>query len=117
MPLIEIDALPQPESVDLTALTRKLNAAVAEALGCRLDAVWTVWRTIDGPYTRGDRVGTAADGAAFGPIVHVFHNRTRAQVARVVEVIEQVLRESLNLAGDAVFVTTQPVEISDAMLD
>jgi hypothetical protein len=42
MPLIEIDALPQPAGVDTAAVTAALNHAVAEVIPCRLDAVWTV---------------------------------------------------------------------------
>ena len=115
MPLIEIQTVPQPEGVDLASVSRRLNAAVAEALGCRLEAVWTTWRTIDGAYARGDRVSTGQT-TAFGPLVHVYHHRTPEEVDLVVEAIEIVLARELSLAPDDVFVTTQPVATPDATL-
>lgn len=110
MPLIEIDALPQPATVDTAEVTRELNRAIAAALGCRLDAVWTVWRTIGGPYAQGDDVSLEQRRDTHGPIVHVYHHRTPDEVARVVETIEQVLPRALLLAPGNVFVTVQPVE-------
>jgi hypothetical protein len=109
VPLIEIQTLPRPE-IDHAAVSRRLNAAIAEALGCRLDAVWTTWRTIDS-FARGDGVSTTHTGATFGPVVHVYHHRTPEQVDRVVDVIERVLASELSLGTDDVFVTTQPVAI------
>ena len=115
MPLIEIHALPQPDGVDLAGISRMLNAAVAKALGCKLEAVWTVWRTIDGPYARGDTV-SAQVPPAFGPIVHLYHHRTSEQVERVAEVIETVLSRELSLDPGDVFVTSQPVSIAETTL-
>ena len=131
MPLIEVQALPQPASIDLAAVCRTLNAAVADAIPCRLDAVWTTWRTIDGAYVRGDVVGgqpSPADpsgaepsgaepaGPAFGPIVHVSHHRSTEQVDRAVEAIETVLSRELSIDRKDVFVTTRPVTIDDPTL-
>ena len=111
MPLIEIDALPQPSAIDTVEVTRQLNRAVAEAIGCRLDAVWTVWRTVSGPYTRGDDVGLVQQPATHGPIAHVYLHRTPEETALVVETIETVLVRELALAPGNVFVTVQPVEV------
>jgi phenylpyruvate tautomerase PptA (4-oxalocrotonate tautomerase family) len=111
MPLIEIDALPQPADVDTASVTRELNRTIATALGCRLDAVWTVWRTVDGPYAQGDDVSIEQRRGTHGPIVHVYHHRTADEVARVVETIEHVLVRALSLAPGNVFVTAQPVEV------
>jgi hypothetical protein len=113
MPLIEVHAPPQPASVEVTAVCRRLNAAVAAAIPCRLDAVWTTWRTIDGAYVRGD-VASADDGSApFGPIVHVFHHRSTEEIVRAVEAIEAVLSRELSIDRGDVFVTTRPVTIDD----
>jgi hypothetical protein len=109
MPLIEIDALSQPADIDTAGVTRELNRAIAAALGCRLDAVWTVWRTVSGPYTRGEDAAVEQRRATHGPIVHVYHHRTPEEVARVVETIERVLTRELSLATDNVFITVQPV--------
>jgi phenylpyruvate tautomerase PptA (4-oxalocrotonate tautomerase family) len=113
MPLIEIDALPQPPDVDTAEVTRELNRAVAAALGCRLDAVWTVWRTMTGPYARGEDVGFEQGRDTHGPIVHVYHHRAPEEVALVVETIERVLARELSLAPGNVFVTVQPVAFEE----
>jgi hypothetical protein len=113
MPLIEIDALPQPAQVDTAEVTRELNRAIAAELDCRLDAVWTVWRTVSGPYTRGEDAGFAQRRDTHGPIVHLYHHRTPEEVARVVETIEQVLVRELALAPGNVFITVQPVAFDE----
>jgi hypothetical protein len=112
VPLIEIHALPRPE-IDRAAISRTLNAAVAKAIGARLDAVWTIWRTIDGPFVRGDETSEGAAAARFGPIVHVFHHRTPDQVERAVEAIEMVLARELAIDPGDTFITTQPVSVAD----
>lgn len=110
MPLIEIDALPPPSEVDIADVTRALNREIAAALGSRLDAVWTVWRTVSGPFARGDDVSVEQRRDTHGPVVHVYHHRTPEEAARVVETIERVLARELSLAPGNVFVTVQPVE-------
>ena len=112
MPLIEIRTLPR-DDIDRASISRSLNAAVAEAVPCRLDAVWSTWQVLDGPFARGDEVSTAQTAVAFGPIVHVYHHRTPEQVERVVEAIETILAEAFSVERDEVFVTTQPVAIDD----
>ena len=114
MPLIEILSL-DTSGVDRAVVCRSVNAAVAEALGARPDAVWTTWRTIEVD-VRGDGA-TRGLQATSGPIVHVYHHRTAAQVAVVVEVIQAVLARELSIAPDGVFVTTQPVEMPDPTLE
>ena len=113
MPLIEIDVLPMAAPIDTTEVTRTLNRAIAHALGCRLDAVWTVWRSVSGPYGRGDDVRSELGRDTHGPIVHVYLRRTPEQTARVVATIEEVLTRALALERGNVFVTVQPVEHLD----
>jgi len=118
VPLIEIASL--PTQTDTAAVCRRVNAAVAEAIGCRLEAVWSTWRTVDVD-VRGDDARTAeADGNARegprGPIVHVHHHRTAEQVERIVGAIQLVLARELSIDPDDVFVTTQPVEMADPTL-
>jgi hypothetical protein len=112
MPLIEILAPPQPDAIDPAAICRAVNVAVAGAIPCRLDAVWTTWRTIDGAYVRGDLTSDDA-GATFGPIVHVYHHRSPEQLGRAIAAVEAVLARELAIAAEAVFVTTQPVSLPD----
>ena len=111
MPLIEINALPQPADVDPSRVIRELNREISAALGCRLDAVWTIWRTVTGPYARGDELAQEQPHGTHAPIVHVHLHRAPEETARVVETIERVLARELGLASGNVFVTVQPVEI------
>jgi hypothetical protein len=111
MPLVEIDALPQPPSIDPSVLVRELNGAIAEAIPCAIDAVWTVWRTVSGPYAVGDRVAFEQVPDSHAVIAHVYIRRTPEQTARVVDAIERVLTRELSLAPGNVFVTVQPVEL------
>lgn len=113
MPLIEIDLLPQSTEVDLEAIAVELNRTVAEAIPCRLDAVWTVWRTVSGPFVRGDVARFEMGRETHGPIAHVYLHRTPEQAARVVASIESVLTRALSLTPGNVFVTVQPVELHD----
>jgi hypothetical protein len=113
MPLIEIAALPLPVHIDTAALTVELNRAVADAIPCRLDAVWTVWRTVSGPYTRGDDARLEMGRETHGPVVHVYLRRTPEETQRAVETIDAVLTRVLSLAPGNVFVTVQPVELND----
>jgi hypothetical protein len=102
VPLIEINAL-TPGDADVAEILRRLNAAVAETLGCRPDAVWTTWRPLDAGYAVGDEVamgGTAP--STHPPLVHVYINRTPEQIDAVCETIASVL-------GPEAFITVQPV--------
>jgi hypothetical protein len=112
MPLIEIHALPQAD-VDRATIARAVNRAVAEVLGARLDAVWTIWKTFDGPFVKGDAVGAGTTMPGFGPIVHIYHHRTPEQVERIEAAIETVLAEAMNRAATEIFITSQPVAIDD----
>ena len=110
MPLIEILALPQPDGVDVEAVTRALNQAVATAIPCRLEAVWTTWRVIDGAYVVGDAVAGLQPAGTHAPIVHIYLRRTPEEVERAVAAIERLLASELALDEGNVFVTVQPVE-------
>ena len=112
MPLIEIAALPPDDDTDVGGVLRTLNRAVADAVPCRLDAVWTTWRSLDGGYAVGDRVADRAQRASHAPVVHVYLNRPRDVVERVCGVIEDVLARELSLAEGNVFITVQPVFLS-----
>jgi hypothetical protein len=110
MPLIEIHVLPAL-AIDRAAAGRRLNASVAAAIPCKVEAVWTVWRTIDGPFVKGDEASSQQTAASFGPIVHVYHHRTPEQVDRAIQAIEGVLAQELGINGGDIFVTSQPVAI------
>ena len=114
MPLIEILALPHPDGVDVKAVTTELNKAVAAAIPCRLDAVWTTWRTIDATYVVGDVAADVQPTATHPPIVHVYLRRSSEETDRAIDAIERILATALSLAPGNVFVTVQPVAMIDA---
>jgi hypothetical protein len=108
VPLIEVAALRRDAETDVAWLVRVLNKAVAEAVPCRLEAVWTTWRWLDG-YAVGDEFADRSRPATHGPIVHVYARRPPEVLERVAEVIEEVLTRELDLDPGNVFVTAQPV--------
>jgi phenylpyruvate tautomerase PptA (4-oxalocrotonate tautomerase family) len=109
MPLIEIRALPQPSTVDLERVVRRVTRDVAAALGARPDAVWVTWSTIERPYAVGDAVLPEQPPGTHAPLVHVYARRTQAQLEAVCGAIEQALAEELELEPHNVFITVQPV--------
>ena len=110
MPLIEIVALPQAETVNLSSVVQRLNRAVAEAIPCRVNAVWTIWRTVTGPYGHGEDIAFEQRAETHPPIAHVYLRRTAEETSRVVETIERVLAGELGVSPGNVFVTVQSVE-------
>ena len=109
MPLIEIRALPQPASVDVDHVVRRVTHDVTVALGARSDAVWVTWSTIDGPYAVGHDVRAEQPPGSHAPLVHVYARRTQAELEAICGAIEQALVEELGLERENVFVTVQPV--------
>jgi hypothetical protein len=109
VPLIEIHALPPTREVDVAGILRAVSSEVAAAIPCRLEAVWTTWRTLDGGYAVGKDVAAVQPEADHPPIVHVYANRPRDAIERARDAIESVLCRELSLAEGNVFVTVQPV--------
>jgi len=109
MPLIEILALPQPASVDIDAVLRRLTLSVAEVLPARPEGVWTTWRTIDA-YAVGTQVSHQQPPNSHDPIVHIYHQRPADAVERMCEAIKTVLCQDLGLPEGNVFITVQPTE-------
>lgn len=109
MPLIEILALPQPPEVDVAGAMRALAREVAGAIPCRVEAVWTTWRTIDGAYAQGEAIEHEQPRTTHGPIVHVYLHRSVEETERAVSAIERILSKELAIESGNVFVTVQPV--------
>src|SRR5262245_22547264 len=109
MPLIEIVALPQPASVDIDSVLRRLTISVAEALPARPEGVWITWRTLDA-YAVGSQVSRQQPPNSHDPIVHIYHQRPAGAVERMCEVIKAVLCQELALPEGNVFITIQPAE-------
>ena len=93
---------------DVSRIVRALNRAVADAVPCRLEAVWTTWRWLDG-YAVGEDFADRLRPTSHGPVVHVYVRRPPDVVERVGNVVEQVLARELELNPGNVFVTAQPV--------
>ena len=109
MPLIEIQAPAPPEGVAVADVLATVNSEVADALGCRPDAVWSTWRTLgEGEYLVGSERAAKPPNATHVPIVHVWISRPPDAVDLCVEAIEAALRRSLSLDADP-FVTTSLV--------
>ena len=47
MPVVQIEALPPPDQVDLGHVMRNVREAVASGLECDPGSVWVTWRTLD----------------------------------------------------------------------
>jgi len=106
VPLIEIHAAAPPDGVAVADVLAVVNREVALALGCRADAVWSTWRTLDdGHYLVGPDPAPTPPRDTDVPLVHVWINRAPDAVDRCVAAIVAALRRSLALDADP-FVTT-----------
>jgi hypothetical protein len=105
VPLISVEALPQPPGVDPGRVLAVLNEAVAEAIPAPATAVWSTWRTIEPEqYAVGaDRPATQPAGS-HPPLVRIFVARPPEVVERVEAAVERVLTRELGLAEGNVFV-------------
>jgi hypothetical protein len=108
MPLIEVVALPQPATVDIDEVLRRLAAAVADVLPARPEGVWATWTTVTA-YAVGPDVARHQRAETHDPIVHVYHHRPADAVERMCTAIEEVLCRELSLPSGNVFITAQPV--------
>ena len=108
MPLIEVVALPQADTVDIDHILRTLTAAVAQVLPARPEGVWTTWRTLTA-YAVGPTVAREQPPGSHDPVVHIYHQRPADAVERMCEVITEVLCRELGLAPGNVFITVQAV--------
>jgi hypothetical protein len=109
MPLIEIHAPAPPVGVRVADVLAAVNRDVADAIGCRPDAVWSTWRTLAGDeYFVGPVAAANPPGDSHVPLVHVWINRPPDAVERCVEAIESALKRALSLEADP-FVTTSLV--------
>jgi hypothetical protein len=111
MPLIEVVALPQPETLDIEQVLRALTAAVAEALPARPEGVWATWATATA-YAVGPTVARRQPAGTHDPVVHVYHHRAADAVERMCAAIEEVLCRELSLPAGHVFITVQPVRVA-----
>jgi hypothetical protein len=105
MPIVEIQALPQP-AVDTGAVLRAVCVELAAEMGVPAHGVWATWRPLEaGAYAEGDDAPDVQPHGTHPPLVRVigFKGRTPDQVEGIIECVARVLGRELGL-GDNVFV-------------
>ena len=105
MPIVEIQALPQP-GVDTSAALRSVCVELAAAIDQPAHTVWGVWRPLEaGGYAEGDDAPDNQPRDTHPPLVRVigFEGRTPKQVEGILECVARVLGRELGI-GDNVFV-------------
>jgi phenylpyruvate tautomerase PptA (4-oxalocrotonate tautomerase family) len=108
MPLIRIEALPQPAPVDVPALLAAVNEAVAAVLERPPEVAWSTWRTLEpGSYAVGRDCPDEQPRDSHPPLVRIFAVRPPEIVEQIVDVVADVLARELSLAPDNVFVQVE----------
>ncbi len=106
MPVIEIQALPQP-GVEVEAVLPVLCREVAEELGEPARGVWATWRPLAaGAYTEGESAPDDQPRGSHPPLARVtgFEGRPPEQVEALLECVARVLARELGLEQGNVWV-------------
>ena len=113
MPVVRIQALPQPDSVDvpatLTAVTRDLAALLDE----HPSDSWATWETIrPGRYAEGSDTPELQPRDTHPPLVAVtaFEGREPELVERILATVAETLARELGLGQGNVFVTYEEAQ-------
>lgn len=111
MPVVQIDALPQPEAVNLPLALREVRDAVASGLGCRSDQVWVTWRTLDA-YLCQDEEPETQPRHSHDPILRIIAAKGREpqQIAGTLTGASIVLAGALGLDPGCVFAVYEEVK-------
>lgn len=107
MPILEVTALPQAESVDIEAVEQALVRAASAELGGAA-AVWVVWRSLEpGHYSEGDAAPATQPATTHPPIVRIvaYEGRSPELIARVTVAVAETLVRELGLAPGNAFVS------------
>ena len=114
MPVLQITALPQGESVDVPAVLDRLCSAVAEAMACPPESVWATWTTVNaGGYVIGGRgAPTVQPRNTHDPIARLsaFVGRDDATVERALMAIADTLTNALGLERGTAFVVYEELQ-------
>jgi len=111
MPVVEIQALPQP-GVDTGAVLRTVCVELAELLDQPAHTVWGIWRPLEaGAYAEGADAADDQRRDTHPPLVRVtgYERRTPEQVERILECVARVLARELGLGAGNVFVVFDEV--------
>jgi len=111
MPVVQIEALPQPEAVNLPLALREVRDAVASGLECRSDQVWVTWRTLDA-YLCHDETPDEQPRTTHDPILRIIASKGRepAQIAGTLTGASIVLAGALGLEPGCVFAIYEEAE-------
>ncbi|MFG0305016.1 MAG: hypothetical protein ACF8Q5_02240 [Phycisphaerales bacterium JB040] len=110
MPVVQIEALPQPDQVDLGHAMRAVREAVASGLECDPGVVWVTWRTLDA-YLCHDQLPESQPRpphpphASHDPILRIiaFEGRDEHRIAGALQGAATVLAGALGLNPGGVF--------------
>jgi phenylpyruvate tautomerase PptA (4-oxalocrotonate tautomerase family) len=108
MPIITINALPQPETADIPDVIKRVSIAVAEAMNIDPKLVWTTWQTIEpNHYTEGQNPAAEQQHDTHPPIVNLlaFEGRPTETIERAILAIAETLCQALNLEPGNAFIT------------
>jgi phenylpyruvate tautomerase PptA (4-oxalocrotonate tautomerase family) len=106
MPIVTIRALPQPDA-DVGAVLRALTRELAGLLGAEPRDVWVTWDEIPaGRYSEGGETPAVQPAGSHPPLVElaVFEGRSQELVARMLELVADVLARELRLEPGNVLV-------------
>jgi len=111
MPVVQIEALPQPDKVNLPLALREVRDAVASGLGCRSDQVWVTWRTLDA-YLCHDEEPEAQPRTTHDPILRIIASKGRdaQQITGTLTGASIVLAGALGLEPGTVFAVYEEVK-------
>jgi len=108
MPVVKIQALPQPLDIDVPAVIAELSIRVANAMNCPPRQVWTIWQTIE-PRHYAEGVVRAAEQphSTHPPLAEIvaYPGRSPEVIRAAIEAVARTLNEQLNLEPGNTFVT------------
>lgn len=106
MPVIHVQALPQPDSVQVTDVLGSLVQAVAPILGVAPENVGATWTLLEpGFYVAGTRAGIHQPSSSHPPIVRLsaYAGRSPETVRQALTAIADILCRALGLEAGNVF--------------
>lgn len=104
MPVVQIEALPQPDVVNIPLALREVRDAVASGLGCEAGQVWVTWRTLDA-YLCHDESPETQPRHSHDPILRIiaYKGRKPEQISGTLAGVSIVLAGALGLEPGNVF--------------
>ena len=108
MPVVRIQALPQPDSIDVARVLTAVTSELAALLEEHPSGPWATWETIrPGRYAEGSTTAEQQPRATHPPLVTltVFEGREPELVERMLTCVAGTLVRELSLDGGNVFAT------------